>query len=84
MITLKLVKSAAKDYIEMQEPFKSRIKSQLDELVNLGMKTPNIKSLAGRFKGLFRIRCGDYRIIFSHEGEEFTVISILHRKDAYK
>lgn len=43
----------------------------------------NVKALRGEFKGLYRLRVGNYRIIFDIEKNKITVISILHRKDAY-
>lgn len=40
--------------------------------------------LAGPLKGCYRISSGDYRIIFTYEDNIYTIISILHRKEAYK
>ncbi|MEW6455115.1 MAG: type II toxin-antitoxin system RelE/ParE family toxin [Acidobacteriota bacterium] len=45
-----------------------------------------VKPLKGVFKGLFRYRFGDYRIIYAVDMEEkkIIVLHIAHRKDIYK
>jgi mRNA interferase RelE/StbE len=44
------------------------------------------KALAGSFKGLYRYRIGDYRIVYSIEEDRLVVfvLRIRHRKDAYR
>jgi mRNA-degrading endonuclease RelE of RelBE toxin-antitoxin system len=43
----------------------------------------NVKKLNVPFLG-FRLRLGNYRILFTIEKEHIIVYSIKHRKDAYK
>ena len=45
--------------------------------------TANIKKLKRPFSG-YRVRKGDYRILFTLERDTITVYSIKHRKDAYR
>jgi mRNA interferase RelE/StbE len=47
---------------------------------------PNIKALKGEYKGLYRYRIGDYRIIYSVEDDrvQVFVIAIAHRSQAYE
>jgi mRNA-degrading endonuclease RelE of RelBE toxin-antitoxin system len=54
------------------------------KLKEFGLEAPNIKQLTGEFKGLFRIRSGNYRIVFALNEETITIVSILHRKEVYK
>ena len=42
------------------------------------------KRLTGQWSGHFRIRTGDYRIIFDIEGEVVRIVKIGHRKDVYE
>lgn len=77
-------KSAAKDYKDLNEPIKSQINEALNKLEQFGTDAPNIKPLTGDFKGYFRIRSGDYRIVFFLGKEAITIISVLHRKEVYK
>lgn len=81
---IQLVKSAAKDYVCLDEPYKSQVYEALNKLELLGNEIPKLKKLTGEFKGFYRIRSGDYRIVFSINQNDITIVSILHRKDAYK
>jgi mRNA interferase RelE/StbE len=49
------------------------------------IRHPNIKKLVGPFKGLYRLRAGDYRIIYWIDEKKKTVfvLRIAHRKEAY-
>lgn len=42
--------------------------------------------LKGIFKGLFRYRCGDYRVIYAIDMTEkkIIVLHVKHRKEAYR
>jgi len=42
------------------------------------------KPLSGEFKGLFRLRSGDYRVIYSRVPGAVLVLRIAHRKDVYR
>ncbi len=42
-----------------------------------------VKPLVGRLAGNFRIRTGDYRIVFKVSGDKVTVWKIGDRKDVY-
>lgn len=43
----------------------------------------HIKTLKG-YEGLYRLRIGDYRIVFKREGKNIYVVSILTRQDFEK
>lgn len=47
---------------------------------------PNIKRLAGRFRGLWRYRVGDWRVIYRPDeaAKLVLVLAILHRSEAYR
>ena len=45
---------------------------------------PPSKSLSGEFKGLSRVRIGDYRAIYTRTIEGYLVLRIAHRKEVYK
>jgi len=44
----------------------------------------NIKALTGPWQGHFRIRIGDYRVIFTIARDEITIIRVCHRSDVYR
>lgn len=81
---VEITKSAAKEYSRINEPHQSLIKQHINDIQTFGLDSSGIKALTGNLHGLYRIRSGDFRIIFSKEDNKFIIISILHRKDAYK
>jgi mRNA interferase RelE/StbE len=55
--------------------------------INKIQKDPKgAKPLEGKFKGKFRIRVGDYRVIYwvNDEEQAIYIIAVGHRKDIYK
>lgn len=42
-----------------------------------------IKKLKTPFDGAYRLRVGDYRVVFYQEGELILISKIAHRKDVY-
>ncbi len=50
--------------------------------VHFSETTP--ERLHGTFGGLYKLRVGDYRLIYSIHGEHATIEAVRHRSDAYK
>ena len=78
-------KSVAKDIKKLSRPAQKIIQQVIEEKIRVDpmyFGTPLRRSL----KGLFKLRVGSYRIIYSIEEKTITiyVISIAHRKDVYK
>jgi mRNA interferase RelE/StbE len=71
-------KSARKSIQSLNEPYKSRIKQGIEHL-----PFGDIKKLQG-YENMYRLRIGDYRVLFFHEGETFYIIDVLPRGEAYK
>jgi mRNA interferase RelE/StbE len=44
----------------------------------------DVKALTGEWQGYFRIRVGDYRVIFMVAPEEITIVRVRHRSDVYR
>jgi len=44
----------------------------------------DIKSLQGEWLGFFRLRIGEYRVIFSVLAEEITISRVGHRSEVYR
>jgi len=74
--------SAIKDLKKINEPFKSKIKKEILNLKNF----PNVKNIKKlvNFEPSYRLRIGDYRVLFDVENSEIVIGRILHRKDSYK
>ena len=75
---------------EAQEKFDRlprTMKARVAEIYERLQKWPEVsgaKPLRHDLKHLFRIRTGDWRIIFSVEDEEIRIVDIGHRNDVYK
>ena len=80
-----LVKKEIFDNIDGFPPLlKNKIKEALRELETTWPLTRlDIKKLKG-YDNHYRIRVGDYRILFFHESGTAKVYDVSHRSDAYK
>lgn len=78
---LEIRKSAIKDLKNISEPFKTKIKNKLLELKKFP-NTANIKKLTN-FEPAYRLRIGDYRVLFDVENETIIIARILHRQGTY-
>jgi mRNA interferase RelE/StbE len=60
----------------------------MDRIEKLGSdpRPPGVEPLQGSDKGLFRIRQGDYRIVYTIQDKILLVlvVRIVHRKEVYK
>jgi len=80
---VELRKSAIKDLEKISSSVKKRILSALLLLENLP-NIPNIKQLVHFDEAAYRLRIGDYRILFDKIDDRIFVARIVNRKDAYK
>ena len=44
----------------------------------------DVRALTGQWQGYFRIRVGDYRVLFVVTSEEITIVRVRHRSDVYR
>ena len=68
---------AAKAISKISNPFKQNIKEAIEKL-----PAGDVKKLQGH-KNAYRLRVGDYRILFDMDGE-IEITNVLPRGDAYK
>lgn len=84
MVKVFLSESALRDLKKLPRVISKRIFRKLEEFQENPFSSKNLKKLAGQ--PYYRIRVGDYRIIFElgkKEGEIY-VLKISHRKNIYK
>jgi mRNA interferase RelE/StbE len=60
-----------------------RLHDVVDRL-ELWPSTSGAKPLRKELKGYYRIRVGDFRVVFRAVGEEVWIVRIEHRKDVYE
>jgi len=82
MYRILLTKRAVKDLGKLNEDVKLRIKEKFNLLLNdpTGMS----KKLSSPLIGTYRLRVGDYRVIFDIDDDKVIILRIGHRKDIYK
>jgi mRNA interferase RelE/StbE len=44
----------------------------------------DVRMLSGQWQGHFRLRVGDYRVLFTIANDEVTVIRVRHRSESYR
>lgn len=80
--------SAEKSYRKLSRDTRKRIKEALQKLEgsNNPLLQENVRPLTGELKGDFRLRVGDWRVLFTPDSERkvIYVYAILPRGSAYK
>lgn len=76
---------AEKDLKKIEKVDAEKIGRKLEELVK-GVQNLDIKKLEGKENPTYRLRSGDYRIIYTIEKHIVTVlvIEIKHRREVYR
>lgn len=69
----------------IQKDIKKLIFDRIDKL-RTNPRPEGVEPLQGKEKGLFRIRQGDYRIVYSIQDQKLIIliVRIVHRKEVYK
>lgn len=73
---------ALKDLNKLDKQTVSRIRKEIQKLDNTPMQG-DIKALHGELKGLYRLRIGNYRVIFEVNNNTVTILNVFDRKQAY-
>ena len=71
-------RKALKQILELDRLLKRRIITAIEKLPQ-----GDIKKLSG-YSANYRLRVGDYRIIYSISGNILTIEAVLHRRQAYQ
>lgn len=83
MANVVLLPHAAKQFSQTPIGMIRRINEALERLRSWP-KVSGAKPLRGELKGCFRLRCGDWRIVFRPVGDDIRVVAIDNRKDVYE
>lgn len=75
-------KKAIKDLSKIDKKEVEKILLKIENLEDYP-DVPNLKKLT-KFDPPFRLRVGDYRVLFDVEGNTVTVYRIRHRRESYK
>jgi len=78
---IEIRKSAIKDLKNISEPFKTKIHTKILKLQNFP-NVQNIKKLTN-FEPAYRLRVGNYRVLFDVVNDTIFIGRILHRQSSY-
>ena len=76
-------KSVGKDLNRLDKTEVVKILDSLEEKLSDNPQSVD-KLLTGEFKGLYRLRVGNYRAIYSVREDDVLVLRIAHRRDSYR
>jgi len=79
---IEIRKSAIKDLKNISEPFKTKIDNKILELKSFP-NIQNIKKLTN-FEPAYRLRIGNYRILFDILDDTIIIGRVLHRQSSYQ
>jgi len=82
--TVFLTKSAKDDIDRLDTVIQKRLGKKLVQITSLADVNSVANILSGNLEGVYRIRIGDYRILFDLEGDEICILRVQHRKDVYR
>ena len=82
-VEVRIMPKALHDLGKLHEPILTRVNAIIERLVNWP-DVSGAKPLRGELKGSFRVRTGDWRIIFRVTGDILMITSITNRRDAYE
>ena len=72
------------DFDALPSRIKARVLEVIEERLTQWPKVSGAKPLRHRWKGCYRIRTGDYRIIFRPVAPDILVVRIQHRSNVYE
>jgi mRNA interferase RelE/StbE len=74
--------SVAGDLDRLDPPVALRVLRRIEK--TLSSAGGSGEPLSGEFAGLFRLRVGDYRVIYARTTEGYLVLRIGHRREVYR
>ena len=83
MAKVEWTEDAIEDLSRLDKPIIRRILKKVSWLSNnFDSITP--ESLSGDFKGSFKLRLGDWRVVYTIESELILIQAVGHRREIYK
>ncbi len=85
-LTTKAKKEINRLGISVKKRIDEAFRNMIDFYDDKEVPKPDVKTLKGKYQGLFRLRVGDIRVIFKMNEKELVilVIEVVKRGDAYK
>ena len=81
MAEIRYKSSVGRDFKQIELADRERIFVQIREV--LGANLRGGEQLRGEFEGLYKLRVGDYLVVYALVSEDVLVLRIRHRSSAY-
>jgi addiction module RelE/StbE family toxin len=73
------------EFLSLDRGVQRQLRKKLDEMHRASLEQFPHQALTGaQFKGLFKLRVGDWRLIYKIVGSEVLFITLGHRSEVYK
>ena len=83
MVKIDWTEDAIKDLGKLDKPVEERLLKKINWLSN-NFERVTPEPLSGEFKGTFKLRIGDWRVVYTLEGQTLVIQFIGHRREIYK
>ena len=83
MVRVEWTEGAIKDVEKLDKPVARRILRKIDWF-SRNFERLALEPLSGEFKGTFKLRVGEWRVIYTVEGETTVIQFVRHRKEIYR
>lgn len=83
MVKIEWTEAAIKDLEKLDRPVIQRILRRLTWFAN-NFEKAILEPLDGEFKGSFKLRIGDWRVVYTLEDEAIVIQFVGHRRGIYK
>ncbi len=80
-LEIALTRDAAKELARLPATDRDRVERRIEAYAEA--PGHDVIALAGA-RGLYRLRSGDWRVIFELEEERMPILSVKHRREAYR
>ena len=85
MYQVDLTPGASAFFEDADGPLQRKLDRCFAQLASDPRHHPNIKSLSGKYRGLYRYRVGDWRVIYEvRDSSQVVVLDIAHRREVYE
>ncbi len=79
-----ITKKAKRDIEVLENIVGKRLGKKLLQVSKLSDIRPVVRQLVDSRIGEYRLRIGDYRVLFDLEGKDMVILRVQHRKDVYR
>ncbi len=79
-----ITKKAKRDIDELAGVVRERLGKKLLKISQLEDIRPVVRQLVDSRIGTYRLRVGDYRVLFDLEKKDLVILRVQHRKDVYR